>query len=113
MCLQPWLEWRRSKLHWYVKLKNSVLHNYILQFIDGKILLLEIKLGIFNYLSISMILIHKTCSSRNLILILRVLIAVKFLDGLAFVSLEIILQNLISVHFLQKYQLTIVYAVPL
>ena len=48
-----------------------------------------------------------------ILLLLRVLIDAKFLDRVAFVSLEIFLQNLISVHFLQKYQVTVVFAVPL
>ena len=48
-----------------------------------------------------------------LLVLLRVLIAAKFLDRVALVSLEILLQNLISVHFPQKYQVTVVFAVLL
>ena len=48
-----------------------------------------------------------------ILLLLPVVIAAKFLDRVAFVSLEIILQNLISVHLLQKYQVTVVFAVLL
>ena len=39
------------------------------------------------------------------------LIAAKFLDRVAFVSLHIFLQNLISVDFIKEYQVTIVFAV--
>ena len=66
MCLQPWLEWRRSKLYWYVKWRISVLQNDIIQSINGKILLFKIELRIVNYICISLIPIHKTCSCCNL-----------------------------------------------
>ena len=39
------------------------------------------------------------------------LIAAKFLDTVAFVWLQIFLQNLISVDFIKEYQVTIVFAV--
>ena len=39
------------------------------------------------------------------------LIAAKFLDRVAFVWLQIFLQNLISVDFIKEYQVTIVFAV--
>ena len=38
------------------------------------------------------------------------LIAAKFLDRVAFESLQIFLQNLISADFIKKYQVTIVFA---
>ena len=41
------------------------------------------------------------------------LFAAKFLDRVAFVSVQIFLQNLISVDFIKEYQVTIVFAVPL
>ena len=93
-------------------MNTSVPQNYILHFIAGKILLLQVKLRNFNYLNISLIPIHKTCSSCNLTYPASG--HCREICGQSSIrEIRVSLAESNSVHFLQKYEVTVVFAVPL